>query len=166
MKLRALHEVVTLNDAIDPVEIVYFNPYEHEWEAADQADQIAKDSGIRPNSKKELKIIALSGGRVIGAIWSSLEQERDSGDWIYDLDVAVDPKSRGQGLASALVGPKLIDAALSDYRNTAATMDGYVYIRTQVVNSRLAHWLENNRDFSPESRRGWSPDAQYMTYGM
>jgi len=159
MKLRTILEFVEPEiNAADP----------EDWEAADQADRIASNSGIRISRNKELTLVAQVGGEVVGAVWSAFERDDEAsqeyGEDVYrfDFDVAVDPKSRAMGMASARIGPKLIDAALDHYRSLKSEF-GNAYIRVYVVNPKLAGYLERRYGFEPEGR-GWSQDSLHMIY--
>jgi GNAT superfamily N-acetyltransferase len=157
-----------LLEAIGPVTIRYFQGEDGEWELGEQADQIARASGIRIGSNKDLTLLALSGDNVLGAVWSAFERDHDASEnhnadiYRYDFDVAVRPDARGTGLTTARVGPRLIDAALRDYRDRRHDVDG-AYIRVWVVNPKLAQWLQDRYGFETEGR-GWSQDTPHLVY--
>ncbi len=159
MRLRTIFEFV---------EPEILSADQEDWEAADQAERIANDSGIRIARNKELTLIARVGDDIVGAVWSAFELDseasQDHGEDVYhfDFDVAVDSKSRAIGMASARIGPKLIDAAL-EYYQTLKSEFGNVYIRVWVVNQKLAGYLERRYGFEPEGRE-WSPNSPHMIY--
>jgi hypothetical protein len=151
--------------------IYHFDPESEElqdiddvWVLAHQADVVANSSGIRINRNKELTFVAVVGGRVVGAVWSSFDRDSDSGEWIYSFDVAVDQCTRAAGLMSARIGPRLIDAALGDYRDRAGITDTPAHVRCWVVNPKLAKYLEDRYGFETESIYGWHPSRPHMTY--
>lgn len=151
-----------ISEAVSP-SITYFDG--DDWELADQADQIAKQSGIRISSNKELTLLALTGDEVAGAVWSDFSQDHDYTTdsqevWRYDFDVAVAPQQRALGMTSAKIGPKLIEAALADYRSRKSEVPA-AYIRVWVVNRKLAGYLERHYGFDPDGE--WSPNNPFMT---
>ena len=172
MKLRAIIE------SIQDVTITAIDE-EEDWELAEQAEQVARRCQIRISRDKRLLLIALAGDTVVGAVWATFDQDqsyrepvwdgdepRDEPDvYCFDFDVVVDPQARatGAGMVSSNIGPKLIDAALVEYHQIAA-MYGYenTFIRVQVVNPKLARFLERRYGF--ESSGGWSPSNPFMEF--
>jgi len=158
----------TLYETASPVTIRYYRG-EDDWEAGEQAERIAKVSGIRIASNKELTLVAERDGDVVGAVWSDFSRDDEAsahhGDdvYCYDFDVAVQPAARGQGLTTARVGPQLIDAALKDYRNRRAETGFPAYIKVWVVNPKLAQWLQDRYDFETESSE-WTPNTPHLVY--
>ena len=133
----------------------YYDP----WVAADQADKIAEKSNIRISRDKELSWIAVDDGdNVIGAVWSSLEEDRESNDqqFIFDFDVAVDPKWR-----SGRIGLDLIEKAIRDLRSYQSEFPG-TYARVWVVNPKLVRVLENKYGFDIESK--YRDGSAHMRY--
>ena len=128
------------------------------WVAADQAERVADESGIRIARNKELSIIALNErGDVVGAIWSALEPDEDREATVFDFDVAVDSEHRGQ----AMIGIKLIGSALEDFESLRAD-DPRTFVRVYVVNSRLADVLERRYGFEVEDE--YSHGSKHMVY--
>lgn len=126
------------------------------WIAADQADAVANASGIRIARNKNLSLLAIHDGDVIGAVWDSLEEDADrEGVWVYDFDVAVDPDFR-----SARVGLQLINEALELYRMHKS--DHPTYVKVWVVNPKLVRVLEYRYGFEPISVHG--DGSAHMTY--
>jgi ribosomal protein S18 acetylase RimI-like enzyme len=150
-----------ISEATKPT-IVYAN--DEDWEIADQADRIAKESGIRISSNKNLTFVAMIGDEVAGAVWTAFAPDRDYSDeqevWRYDFDVAVSPKQRALGMTSAKIGPKLIETALDDYQSRKSDVPA-AYIRVWVVNGKLAAYLENHYGFEPDGE--WSLNNPHMT---
>src|SRR6185369_1663761 len=109
----------------------------------DAAEMLAKRVGIRISNDKDLALMALSGDTVIGAVWSSFNYDdaasRELGErvHVYDFDIVTEPTARG-----SLPGPKLIDAALADWRDRSTDMLSYVSV--WVVNPKLAAFLEKH----------------------
>lgn len=133
----------------------YYDP----WVAADQADKIAEKSNIRISRGKELSWIAVDGAdNVIGAVWSSLEEDRESDDQrlIFDFDVVVDPKWR-----SGRIGLELIEKAIRDLRSYQSEFPG-THARVWVVNPRLVRVLENKYGFDIESQ--YKDGSAHMRY--
>ena len=125
------------------------------WE---QAAAIASSSGINIFRNKDLAFAAVDeNGDVQGAIWKAIYKDDEHGEedghgeddvWVYDFDVAVKREIRTKGLRSELVGVKLIDAAIDDFRMEKSEF-GNMYVKVWVVNPKLAKWLEYKRGFEP-----------------
>lgn len=126
------------------------------WITMDQAETIAKNSGIRISSDKNLSLIALNNDQVIGAVWSSISAEEDQA--IYDFDVAVGKDNR-----NARIGLQLIDAALDDYQYLKSEYDN-LYVRVWVVNPKLVRVLENKYGFEITSQ--YSDGSAHMEYHL
>lgn len=125
------------------------------WVTADQAEAVAKNSGIRISSDKELSFIALDDrGDVVGAIWTSFIPD-DIGA-VFDFDVAVDKSSRGGN-----IGLQLIDAALGLYEDQRDMAD-HTYIRVWVVNPKLVRVLERKYGF--EISNQYADGSAHMEY--
>lgn len=159
MKLRQISESV-LNVVITAID------EEDDWELAEQAEQVAKNSNIHISRDKKLLLVAMADDTVVGATWASFYESPDyEGAHCFDFDIAVDPAARatGVGMVSSNIGPKLIDATLREYRDLAAMYDyEKTYIRVQVVNQKLARFLEHRYGF--ESSGGWSPTNPHMEF--
>jgi ribosomal protein S18 acetylase RimI-like enzyme len=146
MKLKTIHESIN-----DQVRITYWSEddfndeFEFDiWVAADQADEIARKSGIRIGRDKQLSWIAINNkDDVVGALWSSLTNDDDEQP-VFDFDVAVDPQWRGGS-----VGLRLIEKAIEDFRHL--DVDN-VYMRVWVVNPKLVRVLEKKYQFEIESQ--------------
>ena len=119
------------------------------WVAADQADDVAKKSGIRIDSTKELKFIALNEkDEVIGAAWDSFDHdsEFDGFDGFeYSFDVAVLPEYRGG------TGLKLIETCMDEFKNMQSEHPNS-RIKLWVVNPKLVPFLERKYDFEIEMK--------------
>lgn len=126
------------------------------WVTMDQAEAIAKNSGIRISSDKNLSLIALNNDQVTGAVWSSVSAEEDQA--IYDFDVVVGKDNR-----NARVGLQLIDAALNDYQYLKSEYDN-LYVRVWVVNPKLVRVLENKYGFEITSQ--YNDGSAHMEYHL
>jgi len=124
------------------------------WVAIDQAEKIAKDSGIRIASNKELSFIAFDAisDDVIGATWKNIYSDEEG--MIYDFDVAVDKNNRGSN-----VGLGLIEVSISDY---IQNNDGDMKIRVWVVNPKLVRVLERKYGFEVMSQ--YPDGSAHMEY--
>lgn len=127
------------------LQIFHINP-EDDWEDAEQAYQIAKMVGIRPNRDKEPTIIAKNDkGEVIGAAFTSWSDDHDAtqqaGEPIaqWDFDVVVHPQWQGY----EMVGMKLIKQAEEAKKEMESMYDQKAYTRLWVVNPRLAKILQH-----------------------
>jgi ribosomal protein S18 acetylase RimI-like enzyme len=136
-----------------PLQITGINQ-EDDWEIADQVDQIAKKTQIRPNSNKEVTLVAQVGEEIIGGVYSATYEEEYGR--VYDFDVVVDPQWQGY----QNVGFKLIDAAIQDAKSNECHT-----IQAHVVNPRLAVILANKYGFDgmPQHWDGKTPMHGYST---
>ena len=144
------------------VSIVHHDP--DDYDIAQKLDDIAFES-INLTRNKELVLYAIKNGEPVGGVWVEIykEQDVDENDeeqWVYDFDVVVSHNAR-----DSLVGPRLINAALEDYQNNKSAVPGYLYIKSQVINPKLAAFLEKRYGFKPVAGK-WSPNSPYMTYGL
>jgi len=115
------------------------------YDLADQADKVFEDSGVRPDSTKDLSHLAIEDGRVIGAISSGWGNEDDVS--VFSFDISVLPEFRGKGL----VGIKLIKEAIEYYESFSSQYDMKTMMRLWVINPRLVHVLEDRFGFDIES---------------
>lgn len=125
------------------------------WMSAQQAETVANRSGIRIARDKELIYVAVVDDNVVGAVWSAWYRDDQSDAMVFNFDVAVDPQYRGQ----ALIGLRLIDSALQEYKYESGTFERS-YIRVYVVNPRLVRVLENRYGFETEEQ--YSHGAAHM----
>ena len=163
---QRLKSILSNNIEIVPYDTENYEDTSYDiWVAADQAEKIAADSGIRISSNKDLTLIAIdNNGDVLGAVWSDIRLDDDHEEediYIYDFDIAVDRTHRAQGLASPKIGIKLIDAALEDFR-WHRTEREEMYVRVWVVNPGLARYLEKRYGFTVEAEH--SNNSVHMVY--
>lgn len=150
MKLSSLH---LINESF---EIEYYDSESWEdddldpYDVANKAEIVAHESGIRVMRNKELKFVALDrsySDPVIGGVWTATYHDYEQDATVFDFDVAVDKEFR----SSALVGLKLIEAAISEYNDL---QDDRKYIRVWVINPKLVRVLERKYGFEIESDHG------------
>jgi len=125
------------------------------YQAMDEAEKVFQNSGIRPDSRKEMTNIALSDGTVIGAIASNWSEATDYDFPVmeFSFDVAVDKKFRG----SEQVGMKLIQEAINTYEEEKTMYEESDYktrIKLWVINTGLIPILEKFFGFEIESDLG------------
>lgn len=133
-------------------EIIHINQ-EDEWEIAQQVENAFQAAKIRIARNKEITMAALLDGKVIGGTASTWYQtkENDQPIWIYDFDIAVDPKHQTVGLKSRSVGIKLLEAALNEYEQSQLEPKmTYCW----VINKGLAKLLEEKYGFTPDDVYG------------
>lgn len=78
----------------------------------DQAYKLAFDSPVNILSDKEPTCVAISGDKVVGALFTSIVSDS------YGFDVVVHPSYQRTG-----IGGKLTDIALSEYKNMSSDME-------------------------------------------
>jgi len=126
---------------VDTIDDVDYDQYEY----ADQAEQVFRDTKIRPDNTKNLSHLAVEDGRVVGAISSGWSNDKNTGHgegdvWIYSFDIAVLSKFR-----KGLTGLKLISEAIKTYQSDRLEyedMGGQTMMRLWVVNPNLIPILE------------------------
>lgn len=141
-----------------------------DYDIAQKLADIAFES-LNISSNKELVLYATKNGEPVGGVWADIypdekddkDDENDENDedlWVYDFDVVVSNEAR-----DSLIGPKLINAAIQDYVENKYSVPGHLYIKAQVINPKLAAYLEKRHGFKPVSGE-WHPRTPYMTYGL
>lgn len=135
------------------VKIQYIDP-EEDWELAAQAEKIFSMSGIRPSRDKDISLVAIddqNDDKVLGGVASSWTRDNDYGNstHTYSFDVAVDPQARN----ASLVGPKLIDDAIKNYKSQSHDYENSC-MKLQVVNPKLAEYLKRKYQWDDESNVG------------
>jgi ribosomal protein S18 acetylase RimI-like enzyme len=112
------------------------------YEAANEAEEIAKDGGVTILRGQELTSILFDTdtARVIGGLWISHDNDK------FSFDIALDSSYQNMGLSS-----KLIDAALQEY-NIQKDMHDEVgddfKMEVDVINPRLAKILQSKYGFN------------------
>ena len=156
-----LHTIYLESLASSGIQILPYNDEEYDgydpWIVADQAEKIAKDSGIHIARNKDLSWFAMAEDNVVGAVWSAIYDDDDQDAMVYDFDMATHPGYRKE-LGIFL---RLMDAALGDYRDLQAD-NPRTYVRLWVVNPKLVGVLERRYGFDVESQHG--DGSAHMTY--
>ncbi len=109
-------------------EIEYVGRDDVPYDYYDDLNRLEKESGIRILRDKEVSILALQNGKVVGALYTTAHP------YEFSFDVIVDKAARGQG-----IGAKLIDFGLSEY-NQVADEQG-TELRLDVVNPWVEKYL-------------------------
>jgi GNAT superfamily N-acetyltransferase len=96
-----------LNEILTESKIKYITPYdengEYDYEKASTAEALVSSSGLRMLRNDEITDIALSGDKVVGVLYSSVDDNE------MRTSIAVDPKYRGQQIATTLCDNMVID---------------------------------------------------------
>ena len=131
-----------------------------QYDAANSVEEAFRASEIRPDRDKQLTHVVTINGKVVGGIYSKLEQdhsmERDD-IWRYSFDVAIHPDYRAaeaKGLMDRTIF-KLIDTGLAEWRAYKAE-HGKVYCWIWAVNPKIANILERVYGFERENISGQS----------
>tara|TARA_B100001778_G_scaffold334952_1_gene349453 strand:- start:500 stop:2074 length:1575 start_codon:yes stop_codon:yes gene_type:complete len=116
----------------------------YEWVDPDgdydeQSYELARNSSINILSDKEPSMVAVSGDRVVGALFTSVQGNS------YSFDVVVDPSFQRQG-----IGGRLTDMAMSHYKDMSADMPD-LEMNADVVNPVMKNMLQD-RGLSEKSR--------------
>lgn len=147
------------------INVIYFDEDSDDydpWEILDKAELVFKRAGINIPRHKDLKFVAMDGEEVVGATFNSLEETSDSTDfggspdepaWIYEFDIAVDPKHQG-GTVGYLLTKECMNDAQANY-------DGNIplIMYNRVINPKMAQMLE--RLFKFEFMSEHTPDGGY-----
>ncbi len=126
-----------------------------DWAALEMAEDAFTQSKINPNGKKVSRMIEVNG-EIVGAIYSSLNQEDDG--WRYSFDVAIHPQRRakqGVGLGDRTI-IKVLDEAMAEFERYKNEL-GDVYCYVWAVNPKIANILESRYGFD---RENYSEDGQ------
>lgn len=131
--LKESYEMVPYYDDVDLSE---FNM--DEYEAADDAHEIAKDGGVNILSDKELNglLIDTSASKVIGGLWVSNDSDE------YSFDIAIDSSYQNMGLSN-----KLITAAIDEFNQQKEVYGDDLKMEVDVINPKLAKILANKYGF-------------------
>jgi len=91
----------------------------------DQAERLAKSSGINILRNMEIEYVAMEGHEVVGALWCGRLGDE------FSFDVVVSPSFQRRG-----IGKQLIDAAMQSFNDFSMTSDD-AHIMAHVVNPFL-----------------------------
>ena len=158
MKLSSIHQI---NESF---EIEYYDSESWEdddldpYDVVNKAEIVAYEAGVRISSNKELKFVALDrsySDPIIGGVWIATYHDNEQDAIVFDFDVAVDKEFR----SSALIGLKLIETAIDEYKNLDYDRK---YIKVWVINPKLVRVLERKYGFEIESEHG--DGSAHMTY--
>ena len=158
MKLSSIHQI---NESF---EIEYYDSESWEdddldpYDVVNKAEIVAHEAGVRISSNKELKFVALDrsySDPIIGGVWIATYHDNEQDAIVFDFDVAVDKEFR----SSALIGLKLIETAIDEYKNLDYDRK---YIKVWVINPKLVRILERKYGFEIESEHG--DGSAHMTY--
>lgn len=122
--LWSVHD--TLQETTSGIEFI--SPDEADFNYYDELNRIERESGIRILRNKELNLLAVQGGKVLGALYTENDGEE------FSFDVIVDKPARGQG-----IGAKLIDMALDQFRQEEIEMG--TQLKVDVVNPWVEKYL-------------------------
>jgi ribosomal protein S18 acetylase RimI-like enzyme len=125
-----------------------------DYEAANEAERIAKSGGIQILSDKRLVGLLITGSNVVGGLWISDDSHS------FSFDIAVKKEYQRMGLSY-----KLIDMALEEYNiqnEVYYDMEGSeLPMAIDVVNPILAKTLINKYNFKIKDKVG--PDRVILT---
>jgi hypothetical protein len=153
------------------VSIVHYDSDDYDYQTPLLSNDIAQKlaviafESISISRSKDLVLYATKNGEPVGGVWAEIYSDdsdvEDNEDlWVYDFDVVVSNEAR-----DSLIGPRLINAAIRDYEDNKYSVPGRLYIKAQVINPKLAAFLEKHHGFKPVSGE-WHPRTPYMTYGL
>lgn len=120
--------VYLLNEIVDPM-VEFLSPDEVDYNYYKDLDKIEKSSGINILSDKEVSVLALYNGKVVGALYTSIQGNE------YSFDIIVDKSMVFKG-----IGPRFVDIGLNEYKELKE--NGYI-LKLDVVNLNLEKYLLN-----------------------
>ena len=122
------------------------------YDAADEAEQIAKEGGVRILNSQELKelLIDVVNQKVIGAMWASNDSEK------FSFDIAITSGYRNMGLSHML-----IKSAIDEYEYQKDVYGDELKMEVDVINPMLAKLLKSKYGFSVVDELG--PNRVLMT---
>ena len=131
--LNEKYELVAYHDDVDLSEFDI-----DEYEAADEAEKIAKDGGVTILRDKELNglLIDTNNNKVIGAIWVTNDNET------FSFDIAIDSGYQNMGLSH-----ELIQAAIDEFNFRKDMYGDEFKMEVDVINPKLAKILANKYGF-------------------
>lgn len=94
-------------------------------------ERIRRDSNINILSDKDLDLLAVANGKIVGAMYTAFDNSNNE----FSFDVIVDRLFRGKG-----IGRKLIDYGLGEFRQLEAEMGAK--LKLDVVNPEIERHLE------------------------
>lgn len=114
----------------------------------------------------DLLFVAFYGAKPVGCVWGKVSGSDDeSYNNVFSVDVVVAPRYR-----SLLIGPKLIRAAIDEYYSLKSDFDGDLFMGCEVVNHKLAEFLQRRYNFQHVDRAGnwgvgeWSVSSPFLVY--
>lgn len=137
---------------VEGVKILHIDP-EDDWDHGEQAYQVAKLAGIRPDITKNPSIVAVNDNdEVVGAAFTSWhhddEMTQHHGEPVvqYSFDVVVHPQWR----MFRTIGIDLIKAAEQARSEIEDATESKAYTRLWVVNLKLAQYMQNKMGYDLE----------------
>lgn len=145
--LKKLTQSVAVYPFYEEGEEVDGSPPAHEvWDGVEDAFKKSKINILRD---KRITQVATQDGIVIGGVVSKWTNNSDYGDddiAVFDFDVAVNPKYRG----NQMVGIKLIESAIRQYDQEKEAFGDKTMMRVWVINPRLVPVMEKRFGFKIE----------------
>lgn len=122
--------MIKLSDLIKEIDadVEFISPEETDIDYYADLTKIERESGIHILSNRELTVLAIQNGKVIGALYEGTTGRK------FTFDVIVDKLERRKG-----IGAKLIDYGLSSYRSLP---EEYYKLELDVVNPFLIQHLK------------------------
>jgi ribosomal protein S18 acetylase RimI-like enzyme len=104
------------------------------WE---QINELEKSSGISILRGKELNVVLVEDGEVLGALYTELQNSSKGEEFSFDL--IVKPEHRNKGL-----GDKLVKLGLDDYKSLKNGYNSKIKLKIDVVNPLLINTFKKN----------------------
>lgn len=137
--------MIKMTDIVNETDLTgveFVSPDETEIDYYDDLNRLEIESGLYIKSYKELNILALRNGKVIGALYGGIRGDT------FEFDIIVDKKERGKG-----IGAKLTDFGIEEYKAYRDVED--YKLELDVVNPDMVHFL---------LKKGFQKKTQYSNH--
>lgn len=162
-------KLATLLETPDTIKITHYDADEDQTENDGQTYQACENltkAEIYISRDSQLLYIATHNNTPIGCIWGKVTSSDDE-DYknVFSVDIVVKNTHR-----HLMVGPKLIKAAINEYNDLKDQYDGDLFMGCEVVNQKLADYLQRRHNFQHMDRHGnwgqgeWSTHSPHLVY--
>lgn len=163
MKLACIRE-----SAAD-VKIRYYDAEEdqevYDGQIYKKCEDITSDE-IYVSRDSELLYVAYYGNEPVGCLWGKVTRSDDEDyEYVFSTDIVVAHQYR-----NLLIGPKLVKTAINEYESLRDQYDDSIFMGCEVVNHKLAEYLQRRHGFQHMDRHGnwgegeWSINSPYLVY--
>jgi len=153
-------------ESVSDVRVVYYSSDDDEDGLVYKACGDFTSDEIYVSRDSELLFVAFLGDKPVGCVWGKVSSSDDeSYGHVFSVDIVVAPMYR-----SFLIGPKLIKAAIGEYFSLKDAYDGDLFMGCEVVNGKLAEFLQRRFNFQHVDGAGnwgegeWSMNSPFLVF--